>query len=123
MSHVMRKNVFGFPIRSDTNRAEILDLFGFRDFGFCTIYVAKTSTLISCTVYMQLICVFVFAYAKNRFSHDPAHMALLNRIAVDSGLGCSCILLAILCSCYASQFPLTNEHPQYRISRRNANIS
>ena len=28
--------------------------------------VAKTNTLISCTV----ICAFVFSYAKSRFSHD-----------------------------------------------------
>ena len=31
----------------------------------CTIYVVKTKAL---------ICVFVFAYAKSRFSHDEAHM-------------------------------------------------
>ena len=41
----------------------------------CTIYVAKTKALISCPVTVavtaQLICAFVFAYAKSRFSHDP----------------------------------------------------
>ena len=26
--------------------------------------------------YWQLICVFVFTYAKSRFSHDAAHMVL-----------------------------------------------
>ena len=36
--------------------------------------VAKTKVLISCAVTMQLICVFVFAYAKRRFSHDAAHL-------------------------------------------------
>ena len=35
-----------------------------------TVYVAKTKALITCTVTTQLICVFVFAYAKSRFSHD-----------------------------------------------------
>ena len=30
----------------------------------CTIQVAKTKALISCAVTAQLICVFVFAYAK-----------------------------------------------------------
>ena len=30
--------------------------------------------LISCTVTAQLICVFVFAYAKKRFSHNKAHI-------------------------------------------------
>ena len=41
----------------------------------CTIRVAKTKALISCTVTAQLICVFVFSYAKTRFSHNAAHMA------------------------------------------------
>ena len=39
----------------------------------CTIYVAKTKALISFAVTAKLICVFVFAYAKIRFSHDAAH--------------------------------------------------
>ena len=38
------------------------------------MYVAKTRALISCVVTAQLICVFVFAYAKTRFSHDAAHI-------------------------------------------------
>ena len=37
------------------------------------MYVAKTKALISCAVTAQLICVFVFAYAKIRFSHNEAH--------------------------------------------------
>ena len=40
----------------------------------CYINVAKTKALISCAVTAQLICVFVFAYAKTRFSHDEAHI-------------------------------------------------
>ena len=36
------------------------------------MYVAKTKALISCAVTAQLICVFVFAYAKSRFSHNEA---------------------------------------------------
>ena len=35
--------------------------------------MAKTKALISFAVTAKLICVFVFAYAKIRFSHDPAH--------------------------------------------------
>ena len=31
--------------------------------------------LISCTVTVQLICTFVFAYAKRRLSHSAAHIA------------------------------------------------
>ena len=34
----------------------------------------KTKALISFVVTAKLICVFVFAYAKSRFSHDAAHM-------------------------------------------------
>ena len=36
--------------------------------------VAKTKALISCAVTAQLICVFVFAYAKSWFSHDEAQI-------------------------------------------------
>ena len=49
---------------------------GFIKLGNCSIYIAKTETLISCTVNRQLICAFVFAYAKGRFSHDAAHFFL-----------------------------------------------
>ena len=40
----------------------------------CAINVAKTKALISFAVTAKLICVFVFAYAKSRFSYDPAHI-------------------------------------------------
>ena len=45
----------------------------------CTSYVAKTKTLISFAVNAKLvtaklISVFVFAYAKSRFSHDEVHI-------------------------------------------------
>ena len=40
----------------------------------CTILVAKTKALISFAVTAKLICVFVFAYAKSRFSHNEAHI-------------------------------------------------
>ena len=42
----------------------------------CTIRKAKTKALISYAVTAQLISVFVFAYAKIRFSHNEAHMNL-----------------------------------------------
>ena len=48
--------------------------FVFRKERDCTIRVAKTKALISFAVTAKLICVFVFAYAKSRFSHDVAHM-------------------------------------------------
>ena len=44
-----------------------------RDFN---IHVGKTKALISCAVTAQLICVFVFASAKSRFSHNEAQMFL-----------------------------------------------
>ena len=40
--------------------------------------VAKTKALISFAVTAKLICVFVFAYAKSRFSHDAAHIITSN---------------------------------------------
>ena len=40
----------------------------------CTIRVAITKALISFAVTAKLICVFVFAYAKSRFSHGAAHI-------------------------------------------------
>ena len=40
----------------------------------CTIRVAKTKALISFAVTAKLICVFVFAYVKIRFSHDEPHI-------------------------------------------------
>ena len=37
--------------------------------------IAKTKALISCAVTAQLICVFVFVYAKMRFSHNEARIS------------------------------------------------
>ena len=48
--------------------------FGFRKNRDCTIRVAKTKALISFAVTVKLICVFVFAYAKSRFSQNAAHI-------------------------------------------------
>ena len=53
--------------------------FVFRKRRYCTIRVAKTKVLISFAVTAKVICVFVFAYAKIRFSHDAAHMYILFR--------------------------------------------
>ena len=42
-----------------------------------TIYICReTKVLISCAVSAQLICVFVFAYAKGRVSRDVAQIML-----------------------------------------------
>ena len=50
------------------------DPFGFRKKRDCTVYVAKTKALISFAVTAKMIRVFVFAYAKSRFSHNAAHI-------------------------------------------------
>ena len=80
----MRKPVFGVPTRSHTNQAvqpyKITRGLKFRIYvksRDCTIYVAKTKSLISCAVTAQLICVFVFAYAKGRFYHNEAQLVLI----------------------------------------------
>ena len=41
--------------------------------------MAKTKALISLAVTAKLICVFVFAYAKSRFSHNAAHLIKSNK--------------------------------------------
>ena len=46
------------------------------------MYVAKTKALISCAVTAQLICVFVFAYAKIRFSHNEAHLMVGGKLRI-----------------------------------------
>ena len=40
----------------------------------CTICGAKTKALISRAFNAQLICAFVFVYAKSRFPDDAAHI-------------------------------------------------
>ena len=43
--------------------------------------MAKTKVLNSFSVTAKLICVFVFAYAENRFSHDAAQILMQFLIA------------------------------------------
>ena len=43
----------------------------------CTIYIAKTMALLCGK---QLICTFVYAYAKSRFSNDAGNLFYLNYI-------------------------------------------
>ena len=50
--------------------------FGFKKKRDFTIGVEK-KTLISCAVTAQLICAFVFTYAKMQFSHDMAKKIML----------------------------------------------
>ena len=59
--------------------------FVFRKKRYCTIHVAKTKALISFAFTAKLICVFVFAYAKSRFSqtrlifHQPFNILSVTR--------------------------------------------
>ena len=54
-----------------------------------TIHVAKTKALISFVVTAKLICVFVFAYAKSRFSHDEAQIMIIVLIHVSKSYLCN----------------------------------
>ena len=63
--------------------------------GDCTIRVAKTKALISFAVTAKLICVFVFAYAKRRFSHDAAHFVLLTVPRRYFRFGSLCLLVFV----------------------------
>ena len=47
--------------------------FGYKKRRHCTILVAKIKAMISFAVSAKLICAFVFAPAKIRFSRDAAH--------------------------------------------------
>ena len=82
MSCVIRKAVFWVsdqvlqkPCCAAKEDGWKLENFGLRKKRKYTINVAKTKALISCAVNVQLICVFVFAYAKSKFSHDAAYIA------------------------------------------------
>ena len=59
--------------RPDRKMARGLKLVQLMD---CSIYVAKTKALISFAVTAKLICVFVLAYAKSRFSNDAAQILM-----------------------------------------------
>ena len=68
-----------FLSRRDTNRpvqaqntVRSWKFWIFRKKRNCTIRVAKTKAPISYAVTTKMACVFVFAYAECRFSHDAA---------------------------------------------------
>ena len=72
---VRENQKFGLRTRSDTNRP-VQSQKQARSLKF-RIRAAKTRALISYAVTAQLICGFVFAYAKCWFSHAVAHMNVL----------------------------------------------
>ena len=53
------------------------------------IHEVQTKALISCAVTAQLICIFVFAYAKSLFSHDGAQFIFsgVDRLDKDLTIG------------------------------------
>ena len=78
MNRVARKPVFGFFPLGPTNQAvqpqKMTKGLKFQVKEVEDMYVAKSKALISLGLTMQLICAFVSAYAKSRFSHDAAHL-------------------------------------------------
>ena len=51
------------------------------------MHVAKTKALLSCMVTMQLICAFVFVYAKIMFSHDASDIISHHLLKTEENLG------------------------------------
>ena len=51
------------------------------------MYVAKTKALISFAITAKLICVFVFAYAKSRFSYQEAHNKRIGQVILPPSPG------------------------------------
>ena len=51
--------------------------FKFRKKRDYTVYSAKIKVLICSAVTTQLVCTFVFTYAKTRFSYDVTHLVFL----------------------------------------------
>ena len=77
----MRKPVFAVsdqvrhkPSCAVTENGKSLEISFLGRRGIVPIHVAKTMALISFAVTVKLICVFVLAYAKSRFSHKAAHI-------------------------------------------------
>ena len=61
--------------------------------------MAKTNALISCAVTAQLICAFIFAYGKSRFSHDAAHIMIQVNLHNDSSKAVSLTLVQDIGAC------------------------
>ena len=69
--------------------------------------IVLSRALISCAITTQLICVFVFAYAKFRFSHDTAYYSLNHSFTqiktgvhdLNTGYGSFCTYVTDLKTC------------------------
>ena len=62
-----------------------------------TVRLVKTKALISCAVTAQLICGFVFAYAKIQFSHNEAQLISLLTILRHLNVICLSSLFYWMC--------------------------
>ena len=74
-----------------------------------TIRVAKTKALISLVVTAKLNCVFVFAYAKSRFSHNEANVMLEKTqmsLSLDMCLHCAFITKGLTFSICTGKIPI-----------------
>ena len=71
------KSVFGISDQVQQKSQKMVIGLKFRILEVERLYYlySKTKVQISCTVTLQLICTFVFAYSKSRFSHDAAHLS------------------------------------------------
>ena len=72
----MRKHVLGVsdqvghkPSSTTTEDYQRFEISGLRSRG-----IVLPTTLIRCAVTAHLMCAFVFAHAKSRFSRDAAHL-------------------------------------------------
>ena len=63
------------------------------------MYLMKTKVLIKCAVTVQLICAFVFAYAKSRFSNDVAKTRQLSTMLLIRLQMLKLILIFAACIC------------------------
>ena len=78
--------------------------------------MAKTKVLISFAVTAKLICVFVFAYAKSRFSHNTAHIPYMQKTAIMTmviGLGRQPISLVSFTIMAGSKAIILGQQPFY----------
>ena len=71
----------GYTTKEDDKRLEILDL------GSRGIELSKGADQLHSYCTAQLICAFVFAFAKSRFSHDAAHFKDLNPNGMNTVFG------------------------------------
>ena len=81
----------------------------------------KTKALISCAVTAQLICVFVFAYAKSRFYKSGSYYLIMINFIIRSKLHLKNVKIQIL-QCEGI-LVLSNEFVQNVLLSKSVNFS